>query len=258
MIPALALPPSPLLTLGGWLIDLRQPVADAAALWAALDPQERERALRLRFDADRLRHGLSHTALRERLALLCGEPPAALRYAYNPEGKPALADHPGLHFNLSHSRQWALIGASRSGPIGVDIEDLQPMDDLQALVDSHFGAHERARFAATPAAERLQAFLRCWTRKEACLKAIGSGLSLEPNRFEAGTDSAPRRTTLPWNDGRFSVDVQTLDLPVNAIAAVAAVAAFAPAAATDDGDPGRPATGARLAFPTHTESRPNR
>jgi 4'-phosphopantetheinyl transferase len=167
-----------LVGLGVWPSDEAQ-----ACLWAP----ERERAARLRFEADRRRHVAAHVALRDRLARCLGLRPADLRFETGPQGKPSLVG-PGAvgHFNLSHSADLALIGWCEDLEVGVDLEVLRPVADAQSLAATVFGPGEQQALHGWDGPERDRAFLRGWTRKEACLKALGTGLSLSPQSFEVG------------------------------------------------------------------------
>ncbi len=206
-----------------WLVDLQAPArereAPAPGDW--LDEAERSRAARFHFERDAHRYRASHTALRHLLAQRTGVAPAALRFATGRHDKPQL-DLPGAPaFNMSHSGRWALIGIGGQAPIGVDIEAPREMDDLMALAERNFTASECRELRAVPEAGRLRAFLRCWTRKEACLKAVGSGLSIEPGLFEAGTTPERRTTTLPVSGQACAVTVLSVEVDSEALAAVA-------------------------------------
>jgi hypothetical protein len=74
---------------------------------------------------------------------------------------------------------------------------LRPVPDAAALAAEHFTRREQEALAALPARDRDQAFLTCWTRKEACLKAIGVGLLLSPQSFEVGIAPDCRSVELP-------------------------------------------------------------
>ena len=154
----------------------------AAADLALLDDGERERAARLRRPADRHLYVTAHALLRRLLGARLGRDPAALRFVRepcpgcgDPHGRPALPDTP-VHFSLSHSGGLALIGTA-GRPLGVDVEERTGgavADDLAASL--HPG--ERGQLAALPPGPaRDAAFARCWTRKEACLKGTGAGLT---------------------------------------------------------------------------------
>lgn len=89
-------------------------------------------------------------------------------------GKPRLAAHPTLEFNLSHSGEWAVCVLARS-PVGVDIQQLRN-EDTRALAARYFTAAERAWMESLPTTERQTAFFRLWAAKESVLKAQGDGL----------------------------------------------------------------------------------
>ena len=91
----------------------------------------------------------------------------------------------------------AWVALADNGEIGVDVELLRPMPDAIDLARQNFSAAECAELAATPSEDQALAFLLGWTRKEACLKAIGSGLSISPNIFTAGLAMDRAVLTLP-------------------------------------------------------------
>lgn len=163
-----------------WLADL-----DATALEADATPEEIARAARFVRDGDGRRYLASHAALRQVLGT-----PAPWILGAN--GKPSLACPPP-HFNISRRAGVALIGVSATHEIGVDLEPLQPMADATELAALHFTPREREAVARESGAARDHAFLRCWTRKEACMKATGRGLSLAPSSFECGAQATAER-----------------------------------------------------------------
>ena len=136
-------------------------------------------------------------------------------------GKPCLVGRPGCAFNLSHSGAVALIGLADDGEIGVDVEVLRRTPDLDALVRLHFTAGERQAMEATPRESRDMAFLLGWTRKEACLKAIGVGLSVTPESVDAGVTAAERSVRIETAEVEATVVVQSLVYDGHAICAVA-------------------------------------
>lgn len=146
---------------------------------------ERQRAARFVRPDDARRYLASHAALRH----LLGTQEA---WVAGGNGKPALTSPPP-HFNLSRRDGVALIGLSATHEIGVDVEPLQAMADVNELAQRHFTPRERDAVASERGAARDRAFLRCWTRKEACMKATGCGLSLAPSSFECGVQAATER-----------------------------------------------------------------
>jgi 4'-phosphopantetheinyl transferase len=163
-----------------WLVDL-----DAARFDDAPAQAEVQRAARFLRPDDGRRYLASHAALRH----LLGTREA---WVAGDNGKPALAASPP-HFNMSRRGGVALIGLSATHEIGVDVEPLQAMADANELAQLHFTPHEREGVARQQGAARDRAFLRCWTRKEACMKATGLGLSLAPSSFECGVQPSAER-----------------------------------------------------------------
>ena len=196
---------------------MRLPAPDPCALWrvrldqppsteglAMLSDDEWARARRFAFRRDRDRYTAAHAALREVLGHHVGTPGAALDLVEGPFGKPALggANAGAMSFNLSHSGDVALIALCPDGDLGVDIEVPRPLPDAQALAQAHFTAAECSALALLPVDRRERAFLSCWTRKEACVKAIGLGLSVDTRTFEVGIEPDARTVCLPA-DGLF-------------------------------------------------------
>lgn len=157
-------------------------VARCAAL---LDPGERERAARFRFERDRLRFVVRRGRLREWLGAAVEERPERLAYREGPFGKPALAGGPC--FSLSHSadRMMVAIGAV---PLGCDIEAIDPAAEWRSLARALFAPRERELLAALPEHDGRRAFYACWARKEAFVKAIGQGLSYPLDAFEVAVE----------------------------------------------------------------------
>jgi 4'-phosphopantetheinyl transferase len=203
-----------------WLCPLAAVPAPGHQAW--LDAQEAARARRFVHEVHRRRYVAAHVALRERLAAFANRRPAELPLAVDALDKPFVADDAALQFNLSHSDDWALIGMMRGEPIGVDIECRRPVKDALQLARRHFTPQEQqAVQAAAEGAERDRVFLRVWTRKEACLKALGLGLRLAPASFEAGADSGLALATLMAPQGPVQVEVWSVPSGIDAEAAVA-------------------------------------
>ncbi|MEX2553348.1 MAG: 4'-phosphopantetheinyl transferase superfamily protein, partial [Actinomycetota bacterium] len=141
-----------------------------------LSPEEAARAERFVFDRDRNRFVAGRGALRSLLAHYQGVEPREVVLEYSHYGKPFLPRELGrdqLEFNLSHSDDWALIGITLGRRLGVDLERLRVLDDLEGLARTVFSRRELAELAEVPEPERTEAFFNCWTRKEAFIKACG-------------------------------------------------------------------------------------
>ena len=142
-------------------------------LAALLDPVERERAARFRFDVDRERFIIAHGTLRRLLGTALNMDPRAVRMMRGPFGKPYLAAS-DLHFNLSDTKDALVIALSLQGPLGVDIETMTRTVDHEAVGLHYFGSEEVSDIGQSEEPKRR--FLELWTRKEAVLKACGVGI----------------------------------------------------------------------------------
>ena len=100
---------------------------------------------------------------------------------------------------MSHASKLALVGITVEASLGVDVEELRAIDDLAAIAKSHFSIAEVAALASVPLPEAATAFLTCWTRKEAFVKALGGGLSINLDRFDV--DISRERPALLQIDG---------------------------------------------------------
>lgn len=168
-------------------LDLTRQVVDG--LTRLLTPEEQERAARFGFRRDRDRYVAGRAQLRQVLGEMTGTPPAELRLVSGAFGKPELPGS-GLFFNLSHAEGLALLAVTGAGRVGVDVERLRPIRDRDLVAEHFFAAAEVAALQGTAPALRDVTFLRCWTRKEAYVKAVGDGLSLPLHDFAVSTDPA--------------------------------------------------------------------
>jgi 4'-phosphopantetheinyl transferase len=207
-----------------WRADLAAVGDDVAA---ALGDHERVRAAQIA-DARRRRSWMrSRGVLRELLARYLGSDAGGVELAVGPHGKPELVgdrgQHPGLFFNLSHSRNLALYAFSADGPVGVDVQAAQDArageaGDRVALASRAFGEHEAQRLSVVAPAQREWEFLRAWTRHEAELKRLGRGLG-----FGAEADARPGRDSAvtPPDKPRTASWIVELDFGDRAVAALA-------------------------------------
>ncbi len=154
-----------------------------------LSAAERDRLGRFRFADHRRRFQIGHGSLRWILAGYLGAEPAAIEFTAGPRGKPYLRDG-GLFFNLSHSGKLALIAVARV-EVGVDVEKVRRLESLTEIARRHFAPREFAALDALDGAARELAFYRCWTRKEAYIKALGEGLAMSLDSFEVSLCEAP-------------------------------------------------------------------
>ncbi|MEK7327027.1 MAG: 4'-phosphopantetheinyl transferase superfamily protein [Chloroflexota bacterium] len=170
-----------------WRADLDQPEPFIRQLAGMLSDDERERADHFHFDIHRDHFIVGRGLLREILGRYLNVEPGRLQFSYGRQGKPGLLNSdgdPGLRFNLAHSGQLALCAVTRNREIGVDLEYVRPVLDMDLVAERNFSPRENAVLQALPPGERPLAFFNCWTRKEAYIKAIGEGLSRPLDQFD--------------------------------------------------------------------------
>lgn len=103
-----------------------------------------------------------------------------IQLKYNKWGKPELINNSGIHFNISHSGEWVVVGISAK-PIGVDIQKVEEIH--LSLAESSFSKRENEYMLSLPNNERKNAFFMLWTLKEAFIKAKGVGLYMPLDSF---------------------------------------------------------------------------
>lgn len=172
-------------TVDCWQIDVRS--FDESHCLSLLDHHEKIRAERFVRANDRRSYVVSHAALRQLLARALQLDPPSVTFEKNHYGKPSIAGTI-LSFNLSHSGDIALIALATNTQVGVDIERVRRLSNMQAITQRFFHPQEAAEIQVCPNAEQLPTFFRYWTRKEAVLKALGTGLTRPLRSFRVTPD----------------------------------------------------------------------
>ncbi|MDX2561376.1 4'-phosphopantetheinyl transferase superfamily protein [Streptomyces sp. TX20-6-3] len=191
---------------------------------AVLDGTERRRAAAFIHPADRAGYVAAHVALRRLLGAYLGVPARSVRYRRDPcpccggpHGRPTLLDSSPPYFSLSHAGDLVVIGVAEV-PIGVDVER-RPQAHTVTAVSGLLHPCERDGIAAAAPERRAAVFTRLWARKEAYLKALGSGLGRAPNLDCTSGDPGAPPPPAGW---------QLVDLPVGTAHVAAAVRGTAP------------------------------
>jgi 4'-phosphopantetheinyl transferase len=174
-----------------WCASLDQPTSLVEKLGSTLSMDERARAERFYFKRDRNRFIVRHAILRMILGYYLGAEASELEFCYGRNGKPRLADTFGnetILFSISRSEGLALYGFARNCEIGVDVESVRDIPEMDQIVDRIFSTRETHVYGALPEHLKREALFACWTRKEAFVKATGDGLSRPLDKFELTVD----------------------------------------------------------------------
>jgi 4'-phosphopantetheinyl transferase len=170
-----------------WRVDLEAIRPEESRWQEVLSSDEERRAARFHFAADRQRFVAARALLRIILAGFLATEPSELNFLYSRNEKPLLgpahADS-GITFNVSHSGGIALYAFAHGREVGVDVEQIRRDLEVEVIARRFFSDFEQRQLAALPESEKFDAFFRCWTRKEAYIKAIGDGLSLPLSQFD--------------------------------------------------------------------------
>jgi 4'-phosphopantetheinyl transferase len=196
-----------------WTAFVSEASAFIPAFELTLSGEEAKRAARFLRPEDRSRYVAARGILRQMLGRYLAEAPARLGLVAGPFGKPALASRAGqplLEFNLAHTGDVIVFAVTIGRRVGVDTEAVRSDLDALALARSQFSEAEARVLEALPPAERTDAFFRCWTRKEAYVKARGEGLGFSLKQFSVsfGRDEPPGLQWVaddPSASGRWSV-----------------------------------------------------
>jgi 4'-phosphopantetheinyl transferase len=157
------------------------------AFAATLAPEERTRAGRFHRPIDRDRFIVAHGLLRAIIARYLDRDPGAIAFQQGPSGKPSLRDDVGdhdLHFNMSHADGIALYALARDCEVGVDVERVRAGFADERIAERFFSRCELATLRALPPEQQRDAFFHCWTRKEAFVKARGTGIATALDSFD--------------------------------------------------------------------------
>jgi len=200
-----------------WLCDLKLLSGDTNNFYSILSEDERERADKLKVEDKKQQYIITRGVLRQRLGLLTNIEPEDFVFKFLEHGKPVLANNhqcTDITFNISHSHDLALIAISQKQNIGIDIEKINQESDHKALITRFFSKAEQSEFQTMQEANKARAFCACWTRKEAFIKAIGSGVSYGLDKFDVTVD--PENQIPEINLHKPSEEIwSAINLPIN-------------------------------------------
>lgn len=167
-------------------------VSEESGWQSLLSQAERERAASLASAPARRMFAVSHAALRYVLGQVVGRPPTSLSFCAGPSGKPMLEQESetAVEFNLAHSGTIIVLAFALGRRVGVDVEQERQLD-VVGLIERFFTPREVEELSCLSRDQYQRAFFRCWTRKEAIVKARGEALPPRLRSFDVGMDSSP-------------------------------------------------------------------
>jgi len=208
-----------------WAVWLNASAEVNRAYRRMLSPDEIVRADRFVFEHLTRSYELSQGALRLLLAHSLKCAPQDIQFRFGARGKPMLQDGSQICFNMAHSSGLALYAYTVSCEIGIDVEELRDISDIEQVASHYFSKAEAAELLSiSRELPRRDAFFRCWTRKEAYIKAIGEGLYLPLDQFQVTLlPDAPAKFVHIGNDCSAASEwtLQHLDPAPNYVGALA-------------------------------------
>jgi 4'-phosphopantetheinyl transferase len=179
-----------------WQVFLK-PFAESpqrAELFELLTEEERARASRYVYTVDQDRFIIARGVLRALLGRYLGIDPRTIVFEYGEHGKPSVMS--SLKFNLSHAGDWAVYGFTQRQNIGIDVERMRDDLDINSIAQRFFSAYESSMLQQLPPEQQLAAFFDIWAKKEAFIKAIGSGLFYSLQQFDVSVNPMEPATLL--------------------------------------------------------------
>lgn len=213
-----------------WRTSLSQSPERINEFARTLSRDEKARAQRFRFEKDRSHFKVGRGMLRLLLGFYMGIEPAQVVFSYGEQGKPMLSGNNekfDICFNMSHSCEMAVYAFTLGVHVGVDLESIRQVKDMEKVAQQFFARDEYEEILSFPEEERLEAFFCCWTRKEAYIKAIGEGLHRPLDTFRVSVAPGAPARLLRVNDDKGGISRWSLKSFSPGTGYAAAVAAAA-------------------------------
>jgi 4'-phosphopantetheinyl transferase len=201
-----------------WEAGLDLAADELQTLGGLLSPAERDHARRFHVERDRRRFTAARGRLRQLLGRYADVPPSAVAIHTRASGKPFMRREPPLEFNLSHSDDRVIFAFARWA-VGIDVERIRPLPELLSIAAHFFAPGEYEAMRRLTGAPLEDAFFRCWTLKEAYVKATGEGLNVPLSAFQVSLNPGEPRILscdhdrgdrsrwklAAWTDGAFAI-----------------------------------------------------
>ncbi|MCK5136446.1 MAG: 4'-phosphopantetheinyl transferase superfamily protein [Bacteroidales bacterium] len=175
-----------------WTISLDTSEDQIERLRSVLSPAEKKKASYYKFEPIQHHYIVTQAVLRMLLSAYLDIGPADIKMGAHKKGKPFLVNDASIFYNISNSHDLCVYAFSRDGEVGVDIEKIRDMPDIDQLIEKNLTIRERKYFQKDTDI-KLTRFFQFWTFKESYLKAIGEGMRLTPENLEFSLENGTIR-----------------------------------------------------------------
>jgi len=172
-----------------WTASLVPSTETIERLRSVLSPEEKKRASFYKYESKQHGYIITQAVLRVLISAYLNIEPADVILVASKKGKPFLINEPSLFFNISNSHEICVYAFSRDAEVGIDIEKIRELPDIDQLIEKNLTSREKSYFLKNPD-HKLSLFFQFWTFKESYLKAIGEGMRLTP-RFDQYCTAPP-------------------------------------------------------------------
>ena len=192
-----------------------------------LSSSELERISSIKTEKHRNRFIVVRGLLRQLLGDRLSVRPESIMFKYGKYGKPMLdqsVEIPYFYFNISHHENIAVFAFSDTCEIGIDIESIRELDDADDIASYMFSIREFESYCKLTSEVKSVGFFNCWTRKEAFVKAIGSGFNYPLDSFDVSLiPGEPAKILSIRNemDARHAWSLESFDVTPNYVVSLA-------------------------------------
>lgn len=162
-----------------------------------LSAEESAKAKRFLFEKDAIKYVCNHRFMRNVLAGYLSKEPSKIQFKHTELGKPYV-EGAGLFFNLSHRNKYGLLAIFKEAEIGVDVEYIKELQDVDTFSSYSFSEQEKALIFNNGKANPNVLFT-FWAFKEAYIKATGTGLSVDISKINLADFFYKENNVMPDN-----------------------------------------------------------
>lgn len=184
-----------------WTVSLDASKVQIERILSVLSPEEKKKASYYKFELVQHKYIVTQAVLKMLLSDYLDIKPADINLGVHKKGKPYLINDDSLFFNISNSHSICVYAFSRDAEVGIDIERIRDLPDIDLLIEKNLTPREKKYFQKNPD-DKLTRFFQFWTFKESYLKAIGEGMRLTPENLEFSLEDG----TIKLQSANYGID----------------------------------------------------